>query len=67
MVDPYTNYTLVRARMAEDARRAAHHGLRRQQTAGGRRFLVRVLVGATDRLAITRRPSHAEFELDRAT
>lgn len=66
MVDLHMNDTLVRTRMAEDVQRAAHHRLRRQRTAGGRRFLIRVLVGTTDRLPITTRPSHAAFELDRA-
>jgi hypothetical protein len=66
MVDLHTNDTLVRTRMAEDVQRAARYRLRRQRTAGGRRFLRRNLAVPTGRAATPERRDHPAFELDRA-
>jgi hypothetical protein len=66
MVDLHTNDTLVRTRMAEDVQRAALYRLRRQRTAGGRRFLRRLLAVPSAGPAIPGRHDYPAFELDRA-
>lgn len=66
MVDLHTNEELSRTRMLEDARRAAQHRRRRAAAGGSRLWLARVLRGAADRLAPSRRSSHPAYELGHA-
>lgn len=66
MVDLHTNYPLARARMAEDAERAARYRLLRRRHATGRRFLDRFRAPWAARHAIDQRPGDARPELDRA-